>query len=355
MSTERFNLEGSSRQTSPVTFEQLFQLCVKRYRFVLGLAIACAVLTAGVSLLVPNKYTATATTLPTSSGGSYNGLMALADKVPGLDMMGLGTSNQSPTVLDPDILGSRMIAGHVLEKEYSLTDNDRIVTKNLYEYFEQDNPDYAYDKLQQITSIGYNKKTGVINIAVTTEDPDLSAQVANAYVHQLDEFNRNERKTSAGQNREFIEKRMAEASVELTIAEEDLRIFRSNNLNYYNSTAPGLQLEHARLLREVELKNEVYLTLAQQRELAAIQEKKETPIIQVLDAAKPPSIKSGPPRTRITLFGLLAGLFLGVGLVALTERYGHKNQFANFERIANKLYLVRRKPSEEMVEDVGQH
>jgi uncharacterized protein involved in exopolysaccharide biosynthesis len=64
-------------------------------------------------------------------------------------------------------------------------------------------------------------------------------------------------------------------------------------MNYYNTTDPELAMLNNQLQREVEVKSQVYLTLCQQYELASIQEKKEIPVIQILDSAQPPTIKSG--------------------------------------------------------------
>ena len=64
---------------------------------------------------------------------------------------------------------------------------------------------------------------------------------------------------------------MAKTASELKAAEESLRIFRENNLTYHSSTDPALLMEHARLLRDVKLKSEVYLSLSQQRELSDLE------------------------------------------------------------------------------------
>jgi len=81
-----------------------------------------------------------------------------------------------------------------------------------------------------------------------------------------------------------------------------------------------LILLESRLAREVELKSQLYLTLAQQHELAAIREKIESPIVQVLDIARPPTIKSSPARLRISLMGFLLGALISIGLLTIDNR-----------------------------------
>jgi uncharacterized protein involved in exopolysaccharide biosynthesis len=195
----------------------------------------------------------------------------------------------------------------------------------------------------KVTSINYNKKTGIVSINSTTEIPRLSAQIVNQFIECLINYNTNQRKTGAVQNREFIEQRIGEIYKELQQAENSLKEFRNSNLNYYQSTDPDLITEHNCLIRDVELKNQVYITLAQQYEVAIIQEKKENPTIQVLDFARTPSLKSGPMRTKITFIGLLAGFFLSSLLAFLNYRYHPEYKLNDIRKYTRKLNFIRQK------------
>jgi uncharacterized protein involved in exopolysaccharide biosynthesis len=68
---------------------------------------------------------------------------------------------------------------------------------------------------------------------------------------------------------------------------------------------PVLGKELAGLLREVRIQNEVYVLLQQQYYKERIQENKDIPTIQVLDAAIPPKKKSEPKTVFYTLIGML--------------------------------------------------
>jgi uncharacterized protein involved in exopolysaccharide biosynthesis len=269
---------------------------------------------------LPNRYTATATILPTSNNGGSGGLLPLAESVPGIDLSALGSAEKSPSMLYPEILSSRLIAQKVLDHPYVYKNKDRWLTQNLYQYLNIKNPDLAVIAMTKIVDVSSDRKTGVLTINVTTTNPQLSAQVANFYLDCLDNFNQNQRKTNAGQNRQFIEKRLAETKSELGIAEDNLKTLRQRNLNYYSATDPELAMLNAQLQREVNVKSQVYLTLCQQYELASIQEKKELPVIQILDSAQPPTVKSGPARIKTTLIGFIMGLFAALALLALEKR-----------------------------------
>ena len=69
-------------------------------------------------------------------------------------------------------------------------------------------------------------------------------------------------------------------------------------------------MKFSQKLREVEAKQQVYVTLQQQLELARINEVKQTPIINILDEAKPPVNKSRPNRLTIAILCMLAGFII---------------------------------------------
>jgi uncharacterized protein involved in exopolysaccharide biosynthesis len=338
---DRFIQPSTDRISKPESVSELARLLAARWRFVLMVALACAFCAAVISLIIPNKYTAISTILPTAKSSGMGGLLSLAENMSGVDLMGLGGADNSPSQLYPDILKSRQIVDSVLGKEYSYQKRGRIISQNLYQYLEEKNADRAARALSLMVSIDNDKKTGIISISATTDNPELSALIANYYVERLDDFNKNQRQTNAGQNRTFIEKRMAEAKAQLEDVEDNLKQLRQHNLNYYNSTDPELALLIGQLTREIEVKTQVYLTLSQQYELAAIQEKKELPIVQVLDSAKPPTVKSGPARTKVTLIGFFMGILLAGALVFMDGR-GRTNDIYNFTRLSIKKLHLRR-------------
>jgi len=94
----------------------------------------------------------------------------------------------------------------------------------------------------------------------------------------------------------------------LTFAEDALKVFRERNRSIMES--PQLQLEIERLMREVEIKTQVYITLQQQYELARIDEVKETPSVIILDEGIPAVDKDKPRRKLIVIVSLFLGLLL---------------------------------------------
>ena len=69
---------------------------------------------------------------------------------------------------------------------------------------------------------------------------------------------------------------------------------------------PRVGLEYVRAVRDVKYHETLFELLAKQYEVARIDEAKESPIIQVVDAAVPPEKRSWPPRALLTIAGAIA-------------------------------------------------
>ena len=98
--------------------------------------------------------------------------------------------------------------------------------------------------------------------------------------------------------------------------EEVLKVFRERNRSIMES--PQLQLEMERLLREVEIQTQVYITLQRQYELARIDEVKETPSVVILDKGRPAVKKDQPKRKKIVILAMFIGGFLA-GTISLVQ------------------------------------
>jgi tyrosine-protein kinase Etk/Wzc len=84
---------------------------------------------------------------------------------------------------------------------------------------------------------------------------------------------------------------------------------------------PAVGAEYVRSVRNVKYYETVYEVLAKQFEVAKIDEAKESTLIQVLDAAVPPELRSKPRRSMMTLAGLGGGFVLGLIIAFLCEAY----------------------------------
>lgn len=105
---------------------------------------------------------------------------------------------------------------------------------------------------------------------------------------------------------------------------------RDNPLAIPFSEAPDLGLQLARLTRQLKIQEAVFELLTQQNEQAKIQEKRDTPSVQVLDPPKVPERKSRPKRMTISLLAGMLSLMLTVVTVFIKE-FIDRNKAADSE------------------------
>lgn len=85
------------------------------------------------------------------------------------------------------------------------------------------------------------------------------------------------------------------------------------------SRLPDISLQFARLFRDVKVQQTLFELLTQQYELSRLQEAKDSPVVQVLDAAKVPEEESKPKKPLIVLAATFTSVFLGVMLAFFKE------------------------------------
>lgn len=95
-----------------------------------------------------------------------------------------------------------------------------------------------------------------------------------------------------------------------------------NSIFIPTSRIPDLSLQFARLLREAKIQLTLYELLTQQYEMARIQEAKDSPTVQVLDAAKASERKIKPKRTQIVLLSTFSAAFTSAFLAFFMEFLG---------------------------------
>lgn len=118
-------------------------------------------------------------------------------------------------------------------------------------------------------------------------------------------------------NQEF---RIQQIKMQLSKLEKgDPALEDSSILNVPMTEAPELGLQYARLLRELLIQETIFKLLKQQYEQAKIQELRDTPTIQVLDAARPPEKKSGPFRVSSSILGGILSFGLTLFFVIVYE------------------------------------
>jgi tyrosine-protein kinase Etk/Wzc len=242
----------------------------------------------------------------------------------------------------------------------------------LKERFEQSTLEATRNNLNSSTEIA-NGKDGFITVTVKSVDPVFAAQLANAYVEELGNLLDRIAVTDAQHRRIFFEKQIIQAKEKLAAAEEALSINGVNSSSFKSSPEAAikmvaelqakiavqeiklasmrgyltenspdfkqslielnaLKLQFSKVqnstsatvteekngyidrLRSVKYFETMYELFSKQYELAKIDEAREGAIIQVIDAAVPPELKSSPRRA---FMAVLSAMMLGLLLLMI--------------------------------------
>ena len=129
-----------------------------------------------------------------------------------------------------DLLGKGTTADLYVGILNSRTVKDTIIDRfKLMEVYEQKYRLDTYKVLEAKAAIAAGKKDGIISITVEDKDPKLATDLANAFVEELGKLTVKLSIAGAGQNRGYLEERLAKAKIDLDRTEEMLKIFQSKN------------------------------------------------------------------------------------------------------------------------------
>jgi uncharacterized protein involved in exopolysaccharide biosynthesis len=199
----------------------------KRWLWIVGVTFAAVLAAFIVSRLSPKYYESTAVILPFmpdsrggmgfSLGGDEGGKGRESGEGGGSSSLAglLGQGVSTADVLK-SILNSRTMADSLIEQ------------LNLKAYYGTDSMTATRDTLKSETAISVNREKAFF-IKVESRDPQMAADLANAYVSNLDRLNRMLSVTSASRSRLFVERRLEEKKQQLNKAEEARKQFQIEN------------------------------------------------------------------------------------------------------------------------------
>ena len=335
----------------------------------------------GITLLMPNEYTANARILPPqeTKGGLSAALGGMSD-LAALAGVSVGSSTSELYV---GMLKSRAVADPIIDEF------------KLMEVYKTKSRMGTYSAFKDHVEITRGKDDSIISINVGDKDPKRSAAIANRLVDELKKLNVRLNLNTAGRERVFLETRLAMAKQELASAEENLKAFQEANkairiddqanaiinaiaalraeitskevelgvlLSFQTdqnpqvkalkeailqlkkqmkrleensseklqtedifiatSQVPELSLQYVRLLREFKIQEAIFELLTKQYEMAKLNEARDTSTIQILDAAVIPDRKSKPNRSTMVILATFVMGFISVFIAFIREFTG---------------------------------
>lgn len=306
-----------------------------------------AILGALYALGSPNEYTTTTKLLPevqqTNNIGRFGGLAA---------QFGLGgttsgaTNDVLPPQIYPEILNSTDFLHEIIKKSvYYKEIQDSITIQEFYNEHKKSNPFVGYTvglpfKLlalirsapdamivddfttsetykrippREMAAIGgvrqavvskRDQMTGLLTITVTTQSPEITAQLTNFVTSSLSDYLIAYRTEKSRQNLHFLERRHAEARESFVMEQEGLAAFRDQNRGNLSELA---RVVEQNIQSEYNVKFNVYNSLTEQLEQARIRLQQDTPVISIVQQGIYPNRKSGPNRMLIIIIYVIIG------------------------------------------------
>ncbi len=375
-------------ESDKVDLASYLLVLVKYRKFIILNFITICVVIAGITLLMPNWYTAKTTILPPEKPGVGLGLSS--SLLSGLSSLVGGGGMSLPLMATPSdvyaaIAESRTVAEEVIQAEDLMNHYElKSLEKTLKEVWGHLN-----------VSVG---DEGIVTIAYEDKNPRKAASIANTFTLKLDEVNRRTFTSRAKNSRIFIEERLEQTKKDLATAEENLKKFQQENkaiaideqtkaaigaaadlqaqlvlteleLNVLSKNVedtpelrqlqlkrqeilkqleklekgegkgkqtgmlsvpfervPDVALEYARLYRELKIQETVFELLTAEFEKSKIEESKDTPTIQILDRAVPPERKSKPKRSFMVIFAGGFSLLFSIFFVFFREFLEHTRE-----------------------------
>jgi uncharacterized protein involved in exopolysaccharide biosynthesis len=200
---------------------ELFRAFWLRRGFLLRAAAVGFVISIVIAFLIPSRFTSTAQLMPpdTQSASGLAMMAALAAKGPG----GLGS-------MAGDMLGLKSTGALFVGVLRSQTTQDRVVEQ--FDLKQVYGTRYAVDarlKLDGRTSITEDRKSGIISISVTDNNPQRAAALANAYIDQLNSLVAELSTSAAHRERVFLEDRLKVVKQNLDDVSNKAAQFSSTN------------------------------------------------------------------------------------------------------------------------------
>ena len=315
-----------------------------------GVAVVVALI---VGFSIPKEYTTTVMLAPEVEGGSRSlgGLSSLAGMA-GINVNAGESSDALYPELYPDIVSS---VGFTTELfPVSVEDEEGELKTTLYNYLkeeqrspwwsailslpfkcigwitslfqdEEENVGQGIDPfrltedetdvvkmLNERISVSVDKKTSVITLSVTMQDPLISATMTDTVMQKLQNYITEYRTNKARHDLDFTQKLYDEAQKKYYVAQQAYADYVDMNQNI---SLRSVQTRQERLQNEMNLAYNLYNQTAQQLQLAKAKVQENTPVYTIVQAATVPLKASKPSKLMLLVgFVFLAGV-MSVGWV----------------------------------------
>lgn len=369
-------VEDLTRPAGPLEF---YEVLKRDRRSIAAITLVCILLAVVTAYVLPVKYTSVASLLPPTIGSGNSMASAVAGQLSALGAGDIVGGMRNSGDLYAGILKSRSIADELIEREH-LMGIYRVRKLSQAESLLGSHTNIDVDQRSTIVTISVTERSPELAQRLANDYMDSlketegrlaltqAAQRAKFFGYQLEkeknaledaevELKKTEEEsgliapsgqtaseigTIADTQAQIAAREVELASLRQSATEENPEVIRLkseiDDLNGHllrlekgngktspatipASKVPALQLEYVRKEREVKYHETLFDILSRQYEAARLDEAKEAPELQVVDAASLPDTRSFPRRTYIVLGGFAVGLLAGLSWALMQHLY----------------------------------
>ena len=205
------------RQIEPVEDEinllDLLIVLAKRKGLIIGITFGAALIMAIVSLTMTPIYKAETKILLPQQGSSSMASQVLG-QLGGFAGLAGGSLGKTSNDLYIALLKSRPILDNMI---------DRL---KLMEFYKVKSREDARSALRGTLKTQDDKKSGIVSIGIEGKDPKMAADIANAFVEELRDYNKRLALTETSQKRLFFEEQLKDVKEGLIKSEEAMKTFQ---------------------------------------------------------------------------------------------------------------------------------
>ncbi|MEJ2575081.1 MAG: GNVR domain-containing protein [Gammaproteobacteria bacterium] len=276
----------------------------KRWKLIVGAMLAAAIVSAGISLLLPNIYEAQVLMAPVnfdlSSSGSGPGLAsALGGSGLGslASLAGISLGSRNSVEQNLAVLQSRAFLWDFIEDNKLmpiLFKDDWDAGKKAWKESDPKAQPSLWDAYRKfikkgMLNVSTDKDSGVVTVAVDWTNPALAADWANMLVGRLNDYLRKQAIARSEANLKYLNEALQKTSV-------------------------------------ADVQQAVFTLIAQEQKKVMVANTQKQYAFRVLDAAAPPDKKAKPHRSIIVLLSIFVAGFLAAAFVLVRESMQQRSQ-----------------------------
>ncbi len=241
-------------------------------------------------------------------------------------LAGLTSNSTDVSTYVKDIIHSNDFLTKLIETINLKDTSDKKV--NILDYLEIDDidtntPNYkrlieqvAIAKLQKRIIYSKDRASSVISISTIFSDPYITYQVNLYILNHLNNIINDITVKHITNKKDFLKLHLDSSYDDLRKSENQYKKYLDQNIVILT---PSQKLQEQRYLREIDLKQEIYIELFKQYQITRVKEAQNAPLIEMIDCPIIPIPPVSPKKTLVLLMSLFSGLVLSISIIVIKD------------------------------------